>query len=212
MEFGWDLSTSLSISPNYAYFSQEQEKQMETGWVSYRWRNYDPTMGRFFGIDPLAEKFPHNSTYAFQENMIGMGIELEGLELLRNNSGYFAIRGNEMIVKQAPASQRDSFGRPSFTAADIGLSTNGYNPTVPRISSGETGLKLNSYNYNGAKPEGATMENAETESMGEQGVETTGSNKLAEAKEKLATVADGVKELMNNAFMAMDIPAAKKYR
>ncbi|WP_426480693.1 DUF6443 domain-containing protein [Chryseobacterium sp. R2ACT005] len=210
LEFGGDLNISGSMSPNYTYTSQGQEKQLETGWISYRWRNYDPAMGRFFSIDPLAEKFTHNSTYAFQENMIGMGIELEGLELLKNNSGYFAIRGNEMIVKQAPASQRDSFGRPSFSAADIGLSTNGYNPTVPRISSSETGLKLNSYNYNGTKPEGATMESAESESMGEQKVKTTDSNKLAEAKEKLATVADGVKELMNNAFMAMDIPSAIK--
>ena len=32
-------------------------------------------------IDPLAEKYPYNSTYAFQENKMGMGRELEGLEL-----------------------------------------------------------------------------------------------------------------------------------
>jgi RHS repeat-associated protein len=210
LEFGGDINISGSMSPNYTYNFQGQEKQQDTGWNSFKWRNYDPTMGRFFSVDPLAEKFPHNSTFAFQENMIGMGIELEGLELLPENTGYFAIRGNEMIVKQAPASQRDSFGRPTFTAADIGLSTKGYNPTAPRISSGETGLRLNSYNYSGAKAEDLSMESAETTSMGEQEVQTTGSNKLAEAKEKLATVADGVKELMNNAFMAMDIPAAIK--
>ncbi|WP_268849233.1 AHH domain-containing protein [Flavobacterium aestivum] len=33
-------------------------------------------------IDPLAEKYPYNSTYAFQENKMGMGRELEGLELV----------------------------------------------------------------------------------------------------------------------------------
>lgn len=32
-------------------------------------------------IDPLAEDYPYNSTYAFQENKMGMGRELEGLEL-----------------------------------------------------------------------------------------------------------------------------------
>lgn len=36
-------------------------------------------------IDPLAEKYPYNSTYAFQENKMGMGIELEGLELAHKN-------------------------------------------------------------------------------------------------------------------------------
>ncbi len=33
-------------------------------------------------VDPLAEKFPYNSTYAFQENKMGLGRELEGLELV----------------------------------------------------------------------------------------------------------------------------------
>lgn len=33
-------------------------------------------------IDPLAEKYSYNSTYAFQENKMGLGRELEGLELV----------------------------------------------------------------------------------------------------------------------------------
>ncbi len=39
-----------------------------------------PDIGRFFNIDPLAEKFPYNSTYAFAENRVVDGRELEGLE------------------------------------------------------------------------------------------------------------------------------------
>ncbi|ALR29411.1 hypothetical protein ATE47_02165 [Chryseobacterium sp. IHB B 17019] len=212
LEFGGNgLNINNSVSPSYTYTFQGQEKQQETGWNSFRWRNYDPTIGRFFNIDPLAEKFPHNSTYAFQENMIGMGIELEGLELLPENKGYFAIRGNEMIVKQAPATQRDSFGRPTFTAADIGLTTNGYNPTAPRISTGETGLRLKSYNYGGATAEGATMETIDTPSgFAEQEVETERPNRLKEAVGTLSDVVDGAKELWNNISMAMDVPEAFK--
>lgn len=33
-------------------------------------------------IDPLGSQFAHNSLYAFQENKLGMGVELEGAELL----------------------------------------------------------------------------------------------------------------------------------
>jgi hypothetical protein len=36
-------------------------------------------------IDPLAEKYAYNSTYAFQENKMGLGRELEGLELVYAN-------------------------------------------------------------------------------------------------------------------------------
>lgn len=38
-------------------------------------------IGRFMSIDPLAEKYAYNSTNSFQENKMGMGVELEGLEL-----------------------------------------------------------------------------------------------------------------------------------
>jgi len=39
------------------------------------------TVARFFAIDPLASKFPWNSTYAFSENRVIDGVELEGLEV-----------------------------------------------------------------------------------------------------------------------------------
>ena len=42
-------------------------------------------------IDPLAEKYAYNSTYVFQENKMGMGRELEGLELVLTH-GTFAQR------------------------------------------------------------------------------------------------------------------------
>ncbi|WP_206531754.1 hypothetical protein [Sphingobacterium sp. DR205] len=58
---------------------QGQELQ-ETDFYSFKWSNYMPDVGRFFNIDPLAESFPYNSTYAFSENRVIDGIELEGLE------------------------------------------------------------------------------------------------------------------------------------
>ncbi|MEJ5103888.1 DUF6443 domain-containing protein [Chryseobacterium sp. MYb328] len=62
---------------NYKY--QEQELQ-ETGFYSFKWRNYMPDLGRFITIDPLAEKYVYNSPYAFAENRVIDGRELEGLE------------------------------------------------------------------------------------------------------------------------------------
>jgi len=41
---------------------------------------HDPRVGRFFAVDPLTKKYPHNSPYAFSENRVIDGIELEGLE------------------------------------------------------------------------------------------------------------------------------------
>ncbi|PHK17238.1 hypothetical protein VF12_39790 [Nostoc linckia z15] len=41
---------------------------------------HDPRVGRFFAVDPLAPKYPHNSPYAFSENDVISHVELEGLE------------------------------------------------------------------------------------------------------------------------------------
>lgn len=43
---------------------------------------YDPRIGRFFAVDPLTEKYPYNSPYAFSENRVIDAVELEGLELV----------------------------------------------------------------------------------------------------------------------------------
>ncbi|REC71105.1 DUF3238 domain-containing protein [Epilithonimonas hispanica] len=64
-------------STNYKYQSQELQ---ETGFYSFKWRNYMPDVGRFFNIDPLAEKYPTWTPYAFSGNRVIDARELEGLE------------------------------------------------------------------------------------------------------------------------------------
>ena len=44
---------------------------------------HDPRVGRFLSLDPLAKQYPHNSPYAFSENRVIDGIDLEGAEFSR---------------------------------------------------------------------------------------------------------------------------------
>jgi RHS repeat-associated protein len=46
----------------------------------FKWRMHDPQIGRFWQVDPLADKYVYNSTYAFSENKVTGHVELEGLE------------------------------------------------------------------------------------------------------------------------------------
>ncbi|MGB3465778.1 MAG: RHS repeat-associated core domain-containing protein, partial [Cyclobacteriaceae bacterium] len=73
--------------PKNLYGFQGQEYQEELGWHQYKWRNADPALGRFFNVDPLAEKFYYNSTYAFSENKVIRHVELEGLEAADSFTG-----------------------------------------------------------------------------------------------------------------------------
>ena len=86
-------SNGNSIAQKFrTYQGQKLDDELGLNWLSFKYRNYDPAIGRFFNIDPLAEEYTYNSTYAFQENKLGLGIELEGLELKRIRGGLKNIQ------------------------------------------------------------------------------------------------------------------------
>ncbi len=64
------------------YQAQEFTEDLGLNTHEWRYRVSDPATIRFWQVDPLAEDYMYNSTFAFQENKFGMGIELEGLELV----------------------------------------------------------------------------------------------------------------------------------
>ncbi|RXG11492.1 RHS repeat-associated protein, partial [Leeuwenhoekiella aestuarii] len=74
-------SVSYGVENNLkTYQGQEFTKDLNLNTHEWKYRMSDPAIGRFWQIDPLAEKYTYNSTYAFQENKLGSGVELEGLE------------------------------------------------------------------------------------------------------------------------------------
>ncbi|WP_153391666.1 DUF6443 domain-containing protein [Chryseobacterium vaccae] len=97
------ISTEL---PSYAYGFQGQEKQKETGWSSFKWRNSIPELGRFFNVDPLSEKYAYQSHYNFAENKVIAFREIEGLEGIhythtdQNNKTSHTIEKNFVILTQ----------------------------------------------------------------------------------------------------------------
>ena len=94
-----------STTYNYKYQGQERQDEFGLNWDSFKWRNYDVAIGRFFNVDPLAEQYTYNSPYAFSENRVIDARELEGLEkvlfqgALKNdrlfNRAYEALRSTE---------------------------------------------------------------------------------------------------------------------
>jgi RHS repeat-associated protein len=82
--FGMTLSNRSGSVGSYRYGFQGQEKDDEIkgegNSLNYKYRMHDPRVGRFFATDPLEASYPWNSPYAFSENRLIDGIELEGLE------------------------------------------------------------------------------------------------------------------------------------
>jgi RHS repeat-associated protein len=112
--------------PNFLYQGQELQDDLDLGWYSFKWRNHDPTIGRFFNIDPLSESFYYNSPYAFSENKVTGHVELEGLESINSNTLLkSAVRENVMNpVRQATeSSKRVISGKVGVQSAGIGVKT-----------------------------------------------------------------------------------------
>jgi RHS repeat-associated protein len=90
-----------SGSQPYRFSFQGQEKDDELkgegNSLNYEYRMHDPRVGRFFAVDPLAAKYPYNSTYAFSENRVIDGVELEGLEWRPMKNGSPVPIGTEGI-------------------------------------------------------------------------------------------------------------------
>lgn len=87
---------------DYRYGFQGQEMDDEFKGVgnslNYTFRMHDPRAGRFLSLDPLATQYPHNSPYAFSENRVIDGIELEGAEFLDADEAKILSMGPHVVV------------------------------------------------------------------------------------------------------------------
>ena len=81
------------------YQGQEFNEDLGLNTHEWKYRMSDPALGRFWQVDPLAEEYTYNSTYAFQENKMGLGIELEGLEVFGLELLQDLIRRGQNIVQ-----------------------------------------------------------------------------------------------------------------
>lgn len=80
----------------YRYTFNGKESDPETvgtagGTQDYGMRIYNPSLGKFLSVDPIAKNFPWNSPYAFAENGPIDAIDLDGLERFRIKDGTVSI-------------------------------------------------------------------------------------------------------------------------
>ncbi len=81
--FGMEMPKRINGKYRYGFQGQESDNEILGigGDVNFAFRAYNKRIGRFESIDPLFSKFPWNSPYAFSENRVMDGIEMEGLQV-----------------------------------------------------------------------------------------------------------------------------------
>ncbi len=82
--FGMLMPGKVLQSDKYRYGFNGKENDNEPkglgNQLDYGMRIYDPRLGRFLSVDPLAKSFPWNSTYAYAENDVIRSVDLDGTE------------------------------------------------------------------------------------------------------------------------------------
>ncbi|MFY7937691.1 MAG: putative toxin, partial [Flavobacterium sp.] len=82
--FGAPLAGRTWQASEYRFGFNGQEKddefKSEGNSITFEFRIHDPRLGKFLSVDPLCNEYPWNSSYAFCENRVIDGIDLEGLE------------------------------------------------------------------------------------------------------------------------------------
>jgi len=145
-----DLNISgISCVGSYRYGFQGQEMDDEVkgkgNSVNYKYRMHDPRVGRFFAVDPLAGKYPHNSPYAFSENVVIHMIELEGLET--SGPKYIYLNDGTTSVIQA----QDATGIQRINVDNYQLNV-GTVEWSPEDGTAHPALSKNAIHYTGSNP------------------------------------------------------------
>ncbi|GFD91574.1 hypothetical protein KUL154_03070 [Alteromonas sp. KUL154] len=100
--FGMLMPNRHGQADSYRYGFQGQEKDDEVkgegNSINYKFRMHDPRLGRFFAVDPLFKEYPFNSPYAFSENFVIAGTEIEGLE-----TGFVISKQGDIEVVSGPS-------------------------------------------------------------------------------------------------------------
>ncbi|NCI45799.1 RHS repeat-associated core domain-containing protein [Sediminibacterium soli] len=77
---------------------QEFNDDLGVDMYEFKYRMDDPQIGRFWQVDPLSDKYVHNSIYAFSENRVTGHVELEGLEAVEANSVMYSQNGKSKVL------------------------------------------------------------------------------------------------------------------
>jgi len=85
------LQAGDSSSYRYGFQGQRKDNSIagDGNHYQFKFREYNPLLGRFWSVDPLAKSYPWNGSYNFAEDRVTDGVDLEGKE-------FYSMHINEM--------------------------------------------------------------------------------------------------------------------
>ncbi len=113
---GWETE------PGQWYRYNGKERDTLSGWYEYGARWYDAGIGRFTGVDPIADQFPWVSVFNYAENRPIDGVDLWGMQYVNFNKSFYSIsRGQTWEKTNSFQGGVDAYGI-SYSGTSIPIS------------------------------------------------------------------------------------------
>ncbi len=120
---------------NYGFGNKEEQDEIGLGWIDITARNYDPALGRWMNLDPLAEDMTRHSPYNYAFDNPVYYIDPDGMSPFDN----YKIYSDGSILRQKTDDATDT-----FTYVDEG----GTSHEIGTYDKNDSGLiKLEDINY-----------------------------------------------------------------
>jgi RHS repeat-associated protein len=110
-----------TLEDKFTYNGKEKVDDMALNWLDYGARNYDARLGRWWSVDPLADKYTPVSPYAYVLNNPLRYIDPDG-NVVRDANGNIIARVRD---RNATYTSGNSQVALSFSATQVQILTNG---------------------------------------------------------------------------------------
>jgi len=114
----WHKYSNPDNKNNYLYngkefqsgiFRSEGGVDIDMGLLDFGFRYYDPSIGRFTGVDPISDQFAWVSTYNYAENKPVNGIDLWGLQFVNANDAKIIMHVGGASLKRSNISNPTNY-------------------------------------------------------------------------------------------------------